>query len=789
MKTGNARPLHQANVPSMKIQPRQILTIGLALLGACTAQDAPPEESASPPLPSVLQRLETPASRVQGVPKWVGVLKARSKSSGVWTGPYNTHDWKADLTYFAPIEVTMFPPSNLAFVDIKQGFYNISHTEEVTFMGMTTMTMEGRCAESLAAQTTMMELLSDSTYQMQLTPFSGAPCTGTVKHLDGFTGDVSLAWYHLSSFVFGSHFVFDLPAVDAPLRIHGTKHLLTTENAVLESIPNPLPYGVLPVEWDIEWDLRPKSDELDLVLSAENHDDWLPRAHIEPVVGTSLTSSETPPQAGSFLKVKARAVPKEGSTATSFKQITFHVISSEVEGIASNSRRSALPFPVPLPGVSYKDLQFEQPRNAALGLEFVSAATVQTPLGTYTEAQAEVSSFDFGSYGEVVAEGLTEDGKVVLAVLDDPASTPGTPLPFVPGPLLIPKRTPTSKIADKWKSDNQSTSLADNDDSDTLGAGFGDGHAGDGLTLYEEYRGFVLKGTHVRTRNQDVDYFLNNKMGNAVGGAEKAGITLFQSLTGLKVHEVGNEDFELTTRIINSARGAPHNNDQHLVIMADRGPKHGVSQTSGGPGTPKDILLVAIASDTPAPALSFAVAHELAHTVNVPHHGEGGYFTALWTAAANGVVEAQYDPPGSTVAGRVEIITSAPLLPTDEPPLVGVPMVATRCEEDGTESVFGGAHDCIMRYRADYMIKLTPVNERHYRHSLDGNKKEDYGTSLCSVTHGTGFNAQLGENRHGGAASGRGECKKKICVNDKHTHTPWAQRTCTPIRTVTSSFR
>ncbi|MBN8472761.1 hypothetical protein JYJ95_40185 [Corallococcus exiguus] len=764
----------------MTAQLRRILTIGLALLAGCTAQDAPPEEAALPPQ-SILQRLDTPASRVQAVPKWVGVLKARSRTSGQWTTPYTSHQWKGDLTYFAPIEITMLEASNFAFVDIKRGFYNFSRIERDTFQGQTYATYAARCSDSTAARSSTMEFPSDSTYKMQLTPFAGIQCKGTGTQ-DGTTADIMLSWYTLNPFQFGSHFVFDLPAVDAPLRIHGTKHLITSDSTVLANIPNPIPYGTTPVEWDIEWDLRPESDDLDLVLSAENYNDWLPLAKLEPVIGSSLTAGSLEP--GSTLGVKAEAVPKPGSSSMpKLKQITFYLKSSKVPGIAMNTPYENTP---PFGDVNW-DLQFEQDKNALRGLDFIDIATVQTPEGEYTEAEAVVSSFDFGGYGEIVAWGITEDDKSVLSMLENPGSTPGVPFPPIEGPLLLPKRVSGSFIADKWKADTNSLSKADLDDSDVLGEGRGDPDCpGDGLTLYEEYRGFILNNEHIRTKPADVDYFLNNR----IGGAANGGINLFSSLTGIKVHFVSEDDFDTSTRIINSAYDrATHQNDQHLVILREQTGVNGTSKAHGGPSNPRNITHIGIATgtlnDIPAEGRTSIIAHELAHSVNVPHHGEGGIFIA--TITGTGTLRKETPVDKSLSPGGVEVYLESLTREQASRELDTDPnfLIATRCNQDGTQSVFSGAHDCIMRYRADVMVHLNPVNERHRRYFLTGHNPEPYGNTLCSTKYGTGFNAGP-DGRHLGAASGRGECIKKICASDKYTLPVWSEPPCTPIRSVTT---
>ncbi|WP_434301602.1 hypothetical protein [Corallococcus exiguus] len=754
----------------MTAQLRRSLIIGLAFLAGCTAQDAPPEEAAPPPQ-SILQRLDTPASRVLAVPKWVGVLKARSRTSGQWTTPYTSHQWKDDLTYLAPIEISMLEGSNFGLSTIKRGFYNFSRTGQDIFQGQTISTQVARCSDSALARTAFIEFPTDSSYKMQLTPFTGLPCKGTVTQY-GTTTDTEFAWYTLSPIQFGSHFVFDLPAVDAPLRIHGTKHLITSDSTVLANIPDPIPYGMTPVEWDIEWDLRPESDDLDLVLSAENYNDWLPLANIEPVVGTSLASGAQRP--GSTIRLKAEGIPKPGSTSTpKLKQVTFYLKSSKEPGIAMNALDGS-------PTPDGNDLQFEKEKNELLGLDFIDIETVESPEGNYTEVKAIVSSFDFGGYGEVVAWGVTEDGKGVVSVSEDQRDPDEPPDEPTDEPLRLPKRSLNSNIATLWKAQKDSLEKSDLDDSETLGGGRGDvNKPGDGLSHYEEYRGFILNNDHTRTNPKGVDYFLSNKMGPKA----TPGINFFEELTNIKVHRVGDYDFESPSRVINPFyTKATHVTNQHVVIMYEVPGEKGTSNTLPGPGNPKSVSRIEIARGTPADGLKTAVAHELAHSVNVPHHGEWGFFVAAWEELGNSQFREAPKYPTGLTQGMVDAYLETPSLAPVEDPDENLPrfLISTKCREDGTQSVFSGAHNCIMRYKAEVKIHTEFPNLLHKRAVLTDEK---YGTTLCATTAGTDFNAPPNPRHIGPAAEGRGDCIHKIVVSDRYDLKPWTRApTCDPIR-------
>jgi hypothetical protein len=95
--------------------------------------------------------------------------------------------------------------------------------------------------------------------------------------------------------------------------------------------------------------------------------------------------------------------------------------------------------------------------------------------------------------------------------------------------VRVPERAAGDRIARSWRR-AKGASGPDAEDADDQPAG--DGNRGDGLTLYEEYRGFYEEGEHGEGHPKKKDYFAVNE----AGGVGRGGLALFQRITGLAVH-------------------------------------------------------------------------------------------------------------------------------------------------------------------------------------------------------------------------------------------------------------
>lgn len=296
-----------------------------------------------------------------------------------------------------------------------------------------------------------------------------------------------------------------------------------------------------------------------------------------------------------------------------------------------------------------------------------------------------------------------------------------------------------SWVADVWRKQRSIGRMPANDDSELRPRG--DGNEGDGFTLYEEYRGFVVNGRHVEGDPERRDFFVLN-----LAGADAApGIALFEEISQLRVHSrLRRSEMSEELRLMNGNHAdAPHRVDQHgvwiRVFLDDPGfvaetirylepgftgssdakefltkryagsaqrPRRGQDKlgdvgavtaltrdnVAGRPGITKGIGILArddIASIFNNPyslpmrdqaiAYDRAIAHELLHSVGVEHHGKGNYVRTFYFQHAN-------DPANPLRRARfssvpVESWDERVRRSVDQPPPVGTTL---RLIEEGT---------------------------------------------------------------------------------------------------------
>lgn len=442
---------------------------------------------------------------------------------------------------------------------------------------------------------------------------------------------------------------------------------------------------------------------------------------------------------GRFLKVFAKLHPKGKPEGSTEKKATFRFELQDVSaepGVCMNWPQKKLAKRTP-------DLAFEQSLNSDLRVDPAwsaasgpagPTATSREPAG---EAAATVTSFDFGAFGalRVVAE-LEEGGEVVASLKGEPEKRR----------LAIPKDDNENEIADDWEVGVRFAPRAEADEDFFMQ---GDGHHGDGLSQYEEYRGFMIKGTHQRTEAAFQDLFVHDP--------DHLGLGRFAEASRLTVHRVARDEFAYDIEggaanpaVINFNRGHANLGQQHLILMRDASLPGDFGYAEGGPATPKRIQTVWVNRTACLWAggqaqLDATIAHELAHACNVWHHGDLNYdVPEVWQDLA---------PGGWTPLGTGQWYVAAP-----------------RGQNSGVE-------ECIMRYESAWYYERPdggyrwrdPAAPSHFTRGEKYGPPERPGAIFCESRIGTGVNAEGHKPVPKAGDALKGNCQAQLCVNDlKH---------------------
>jgi hypothetical protein len=369
------------------------------------------------------------------------------------------------------------------------------------------------------------------------------------------------------------------------------------------------------------------------------------------------------------------------------------------------------------------------------------------------ELKFSILSHDYGAYGKLKVTFQLQDGSGPFDahLKDKPNVTE----------MTIPLDDNGNHIADKWEKDNgvfEKNLLPDSDD-DSIPEGK-DG-PGDGLSLYEEYRGFMVSGQHKRTNPNIKDLFVYDKSGFGKRNFDDFLASL------LDFHLVSNQEFykDPNTQtpnpyVINFNHKTGHLVDEHVLILQDACLDKGVTGlTPLGP--PKNLPDGAVKVDQGEcmdtkwgqEELNHTIAHELAHCCHVGHHGPS-----------------EFDiPNGDYITGWVQHRNDD-----------GTWVYISRGDHAYTIAVPGGARSgdqqCIMRYNAaDFYV--CPGGSYRWQ---GGKEKwtegwpyppfEDPGANFCLSKEGTGTNVppekpyQYVCSKAGNATWG--ECLQQFCVND-----------------------
>lgn len=195
--------------------------------------------------------------------------------------------------------------------------------------------------------------------------------------------------------------------------------------------------------------------------------------------------------------------------------------------------------------------------------------------------------------------------------------------------LDLPLDENKNMIADQWEIDEgiKSKNLPPDWDGETA---MDNPNKGDGISLFDEYRGLETRSGFKRLSPQKQDLCVANSLGDQV----KDGFALFTKIVGVDVVDLkGDAITRGDHRLIKNKTN--YSTDQEAVILDAEGGGGGITNAKNGSDitkTPKEVDQCLVGTDllkgtpnTPAgrtkARLDAAVAHELGHAIGLPHHG------------------------------------------------------------------------------------------------------------------------------------------------------------------------
>jgi hypothetical protein len=450
------------------------------------------------------------------------------------------------------------------------------------------------------------------------------------------------------------------------------------------------------------------------IIPPDEYPTWVPEA------------GEDEQKPGNTITVKAR-VHKKGEPKTPYyKKAHFKFQLVDV----GKEKGVCLNWPDDSNSTDGFDLKIEPKSNASLKIagDGQSAESSEGP----DESNVTITSHDWGAYGKLTVTVVFDDGSMVNAHVLGKSTQE----------LTIPEDDNGNHIADAWEKLYPLGSLDAKGDDDLYPTG--DNSLGDGLSLYEEYRGFRVQRKHIRTNPLGKDLFIRDD-DNLYPKARDYFIQSGLIVHLLREEESGLEDGATNPWVINLNRGFATRGQQHLLKMWNQNLPGLLGIAEGGPGVPRTTKSVKIdvakCMKEGADELKNTIAHELAHGCSVFHHGDVDYNVDVYDHLMPDGIWRKF-----TTKGFWSVSV-----------------------QGGQES---GVEECLMRYESAY-FRETPTGTYRFW-NLDGTEKlgelyapgETPGTIFCETQGGTGVND---ERRPGGSKAGdatKGNCRGQFCVND-----------------------
>lgn len=400
------------------------------------------------------------------------------------------------------------------------------------------------------------------------------------------------------------------------------------------------------------------------------------------------------------------------------------VIYELIENEITNNTGSCINYP--LTNAKEKlDLEFDEEtyKDNALVESYSKTKIVTKPKGGLLLA-AVIKSNDFAAYGKLKAT-IIYKGRNYEAHTDKNVYQ-----------ISIPLDENNNKIADCWEKDAGifSQNYAMNWDDEHVD---NNNYNGDGLTIYEEYRGILSNGKHVRLNPKKKDLIIANDVGDKL----KPGFNLLETAAKIIVTEIKKDELDIADHVININHSISKQGNQHAVLCVKYKFPVGKKDEKGKIlipdstsilgiaiakkniddepvfGSPKDVVEYRINQDRLGETSNILmnVPHEIGHCCGLQHHGK--------TSNKNIKLLREGFKIGGTKPIKVTDMSGNTLFETTAAELPINQYLGTNEDmyDKGEKSEASGDVRCFMIYNNKYeyeytpgfyIFKLTPLGEK-----------------------------------------------------------------------------
>jgi len=489
--------------------------------------------------------------------------------------------------------------------------------------------------------------------------------------------------------------------------------------------------GTATISYTVAGGLPREETEVEIV-PPDDYEKWMPQA------------GATEDLAGNFIEFEIVAHKKGDPDAPPPKSVSKYKIE-----LLNTSCESGVDLNWPPKEVAKSD--FDLRIDASTGpitLSDEQGQSAETKENNLEDFVIRVNSRDWGGYsGLRVTAQLKDGGSVVAHVRGQSGQRE----------LAIPKDDNGNHIADAWEHEFNLQNDDASADEDTTPAG--DGTNGDSIALYDEYRGFHIRGKHERLSPNIKDLFVwdSSNLGSGVYG-DTSGVSVHLISVSERSTSGGGKNDNVVTP--NGSHGSVY----ALWLQQGNIGDGGVGETLSDGGvttTPAHVRVITIDANLIAAAygseaaseLRSTIAHELGHGTNLPHHGDGPDYQTGDVVCRK---------PDGTVRNFLCSAKSKN----------GVGAANTDCFQVAAKGgMFSGNDKCLMRYDMTNFFE-DPNGNCQWKHngktvtgSLYG--QDPPGMTLCDDPRGTGVNDSTNpHNKAGDASPGRGACSRKLRLKD-----------------------